>query len=207
MKRWSWIENKNTQKKLSQPKIVVEVFDVKGILVKFGSQYIANEEFNSLKWNELVGDVIPKFSHLPRKSEGVPKPVAAAAAKCDKCNPGCSIAGTLVGRTGLEVVLSDGELLGDRLSDFELYSNLISTGFDNILSIENVDFGIDPLLQSRIFISSFRGISLSLSLLKFCGCMTSIFKNVRNALKCATFFKLTHKLLKNIVNLKLLESK
>lgn len=101
--------------------------------------------------------------HSPRKSDGVPKPVAAAAAKCDKCNPGCSIAGTLVGRTGLDVELSDGELLGDRLSDFELYSNFISTGFDaKILSIVNVDVGVDPLLQSRIFTSSFRVMSLSL---------------------------------------------
>lgn len=91
--------------------------------------------------------------------------MAAAAAKCDKCNPGCSIAGTRVGRTGLDVVLSDGELLGERLSDFELYSNLISAGFDDakILSIVNVDVGIDPLLQSRIFISSLMILSLSLS--------------------------------------------
>lgn len=90
--------------------------------------------------------------------------MAAAAAKCDKCNPGCSIAGTLVGRTGLDVVLSDGELLGDRLSDFELYSNLISAGFEaRILSIVNVDVGIDAVLQSRIFTSSLMVFSLSLS--------------------------------------------
>lgn len=77
------------------------------------------------------------------------------------------MAGTLVGRTGLDVVLSDGELLGDRLSDLELYSNLISTGFDaKILSIVNVDVGVEPLLQSRNFISSFRIISFSLSLFK-----------------------------------------
>lgn len=87
------------------------------------------------------------ISHLPKKSDGVPKPVAAAAAKCDKCNPGWSIAGTRVGRTGLDVELSDGELLGDRLSDFALYSNLMSTGFEaKMLSIVKVDVGIDPLL-------------------------------------------------------------
>lgn len=89
---------------------------------------------------------VHKF-YLPRKSDGVPKLVAAAAAKCDKCNPGCSIAGTLVGRIGLEVVLSDGELLGDRLSDFVLHSNLMSAGFDaKMLSIVNVDDGIELLL-------------------------------------------------------------
>lgn len=86
--------------------------------------------------------------YLPRKSDGVPKLVAAAAAKCDKCNPGCSMAGTLVGRIGLEVVLSDGELLGDRESDFVLHSNLMSAGFDaKMLSMVNVDDGIElPVL-------------------------------------------------------------
>lgn len=104
------------------------------------------------------------MKNLPRKSDGVPKPLAAAAARCDKCIPGCSIAGTLVGRTGLDVVLSDGELLGDRLSDFVLYSNLISTGFDaKMLSIVNDVVCIDPPLQSRIFPYSLRGISFSLS--------------------------------------------
>lgn len=57
---------------------------------------------------------------LPKKSDGVPKPVAAAAAKCDNCKPGWSIAGTRAGRIGLDVELSDGELLGEQLSPFML---------------------------------------------------------------------------------------
>lgn len=55
--------------------------------------------------------------NLPKKSVGVPKPLAAAAARCPKCNPGWSMAGTRVGRTGLLCELG-GEQLG--LSSFTL---------------------------------------------------------------------------------------
>lgn len=90
-----------------------------------------------------------KFQYEPKKSDGEPNPVAAAAAKWLKCNPGCNMAGTRVGRNGLDVELSGGELLGDRLSDF-VYSDLMSIGFDaRILSMVNKDVDIELLLMLR----------------------------------------------------------
>lgn len=87
-------------------------------------------------------------SNEPKKSDGDPKPLAAAA-KWPKCIDGCSMAGTRVGRIGLDAELSGGELLGDRLSDF-IYSDLMSIGFDaKILSMVNRDVGVDLLFMVR----------------------------------------------------------
>lgn len=80
---------------------------------------------------------------IPKKSDGVPNPDAAAAAKCVKCKPGCIIAGTLVGR-GIDddvgvVLCGDGELL-ELLSDliqFESINDFVVGA--NILSIVNND--------------------------------------------------------------------
>lgn len=90
-----------------------------------------------------------QFQYEPKKSDGEPNPVAAAAAKWLKCNPGCSRAGTRVGRNGLDVELSGGELLAERLSDF-VYSDLMSIGFDaRMLSMVNKDVDIELLLMLR----------------------------------------------------------
>jgi hypothetical protein len=74
------------------------------------------------------------INRLPKKSEVAPNPLAAAAAKCPKCNPEwCNIAGTRCGLIGLDVVLSDGDGLG--LSDFLLLPFFGA----KILSIVNKD--------------------------------------------------------------------